>query len=296
MKTNCVMFTNLSRDHLDYHTDMADYEAAKQRLFTEHAPEHRVVNVDSDAGRRIAAASEGPVVTVSMVPDADASLVIRSAEPRADGFRLAFDSAWGNGTVRLPLYGSFNVENAALVLGALLVIGIEPADASAVLENIEAPPGRLQAVGDGSPAVVVDYAHTPDALQSALLALRPNCSGTLWCVFGCGGDRDRGKRSLMGAAAEKFADRLVITSDNPRTESPSAIIGDVVDGLEQADQAMLIEDRAAAISWAIKAAGPDDLVLIAGKGHERIQLVGDERLPFSDVEVARAIIDRGLRT
>ena len=129
VRFSVAVFTNLSRDHLDYHDSMADYEAAKLRLFTEHAPEHRVVNIDCDAGRRVAAASDGPVVTVSMVPDADASLVIRSAEPRADGFRLAFDSAWGNGTVRLPLYGSFNVENAALVLATLLVIGIEPATA-----------------------------------------------------------------------------------------------------------------------------------------------------------------------
>ncbi|MEM1173207.1 MAG: UDP-N-acetylmuramoyl-L-alanyl-D-glutamate--2,6-diaminopimelate ligase [Pseudomonadota bacterium] len=287
-----AVFTNLSRDHLDYHSDMADYEFAKRRLFTEHAPEHRVINIDSDAGRRIAAACEGPVVTVSMVPDADASVVIRSAEPRSDGFRLAFDSEWGNGAVRLPLYGSFNVENAAVVLASLLVLGIEASEASGVLERIQAPPGRLQAVGAGAPAVVVDYAHTPDALQAALAALRPNCSGELWCVFGCGGDRDRGKRALMASAAERLADRLVVTSDNPRRESPSAIIAEVAAGLARVDDAILIEDRAAAIGWAINHAAANDLVLIAGKGHERVQLIGDERLPFSDVEVAQAIFDR----
>lgn len=287
-----AVFTNLSRDHLDYHADMAEYESAKQQLFTEHAPAHRVINIDSDAGQRIAAACDGPVVTVSMVPDADASLVIRSAEPRADGFRLAYDSEWGNGAVRLPLLGSFNVENAAVVLASLLVLGIEPSKASAVLEQVKAPPGRLQPVGNGAPAVVVDYAHTPDALEAALAALRPNCNGQLWCVFGCGGDRDRGKRSLMASAAERLADQVVITSDNPRSESPSAIIADVAAGLSRAGDATLIEDRAAAIGWAIDSAASKDLVLIAGKGHERVQLIGDERVPFSDVDVAQAIFDR----
>ena len=287
VRFEAALFTNLSRDHLDYHPDMAAYEQAKARLFLDHEVQHRIINIDSEAGARIAANCGQPVFTVSMIPDADASLVIRSAEPTGEGFDIVFDSVSGQGEFKLPLLGAFNVENVAVVLGTLLAMGVEPAKAAQLLQSFDAPPGRLQIAADARPKVVVDYAHTPDALAAALSALRPNCRGSLWCVFGAGGDRDNGKRPLMAEAAEAGADRIIITSDNPRSETPSDIIADIVSGLARPESAVLIEDRAAAIAWAIDAADDDDIVLLAGKGHESVQIVGEQRLPFSDVNVAR---------
>ncbi len=292
IRFKAAVFTNLSRDHLDYHGDMASYAAAKARLFLEHDSDIKIINVDTAAGVELARQCDGPIVTVSMIPDTDASLVIRAAEPTADGFDLVFDSAWGRGELRLPLFGYFNVENAALVLAVMLSLGVPLQDAGRALESVRSAPGRLQSVGESNPRVLVDYAHTPDAIESVLSTLRVNCSGKLWCVFGCGGDRDRGKRPLMGRAAERLADRIVITDDNPRTESARDIIDDIVAGLDAPERATIIEDRGSAIGWAISEAASDDIVLIAGKGHESVQIVGDQRIPFSDVSVARAFLDK----
>lgn len=288
-------FTNLSRDHLDYHETMEAYEKAKARLFIDYAPRIVVINIDTEAGSRIARASESPVVTVSMIPDADASLVIRGAEATQHGFELNFDSVYGSGSFHLPLLGAFNVENAAVVLGILLAYGVEPAAAASALADITPPPGRLELLPSSRPTVVVDYAHTPDALESALKALRVNTRGRLWCVFGCGGERDKGKRPLMAAVAERFADRVVVTSDNPRHESPEAIIEDIAAGFGSKRPAGVFVDRQAAIAFAIQEAADDDLVLIAGKGHETEQQIGDTRLPFSDVAVATAVLQSGAR-
>ena len=295
IRFKAAVFTNLSRDHLDYHGDMAAYAAAKARLFLEHDSDIKIINVDTPAGVRLAKQCEGPIVTVSIIPDADASLVIRSSEATANGFDLSFDSAWGRGELSLPLYGYFNVENAALVLAVMLALEVPVADASRALASVRAAPGRLEPVGEvgeTNPKVLVDYAHTPDAIEAALAALRVNCSGKIWCVFGCGGDRDRGKRPMMGRAAERLADRIVITSDNPRTESAHAIIDDIVAGLETPMSATVIEDRGSAIGWAISEAADNDIVLVAGKGHESVQIVGDQRIPFSDVDVAKACLDK----
>jgi len=285
-----AVFTNLSRDHLDYHGDMASYEAAKARLFTEHSPTHSVINIDADAGRRLAA-KVANATTVSTLPGADASLVIRSVEALPNGYRLAFSSVFGDGNFTLPLFGTFNVENAAAVLATLLVLGIPAPDAAGSLSAVEAPPGRLETIV-GRPSAVIDFAHTPDALEVALKALRPNVRGRLWCVFGCGGDRDAGKRPLMAKVAERFADRVVVTTDNPRGEVPASIIGDIVSGFNSLEHVEVLEDRGQAIERALTDAAADDLVLIAGKGHEREQIVGSERIPFSDVEVARLVLDR----
>ncbi len=292
IRFKAAVFTNLSRDHLDYHGDMASYAAAKARLFLEHDSEIRIINVDTPAGVELAGQCQGSIVTVSMAPDSDASVVIRGAEPTAAGFDLVFDSAWGHGDLSLPLYGRFNVENAALVLAVMLSLGVPVSDASRALESARSAPGRLQSVGESVPKVLVDYAHTPDAIESALSALRVNCDGRIWCVFGCGGDRDRGKRPQMGRAAERLADRIVITNDNPRSESPSDIIDGIVAGLEAPGLAVVIEDRGSAIGWTIAEADRDDIVLIAGKGHESVQIIGDQRIPFSDVDVARAFLAR----
>ncbi len=203
---------------------------------------------------------------------------------------MSFTSSWGDGCFTLQLPGDFNVANAALVLASMLQQGIAVDAACEALSRVLAPPGRMQRVMGEGPAVYVDYAHTPRAAEVVLRALRPHCRGRLWCVFGCGGERDTGKRPLMARVAEELADHIVITSDNPRSEDPWQIIDGIVTGLARARAATIIEDRAAAIAWAIDHADETDIVLIAGKGHECSQHVGAESRPFSDYGVAQAAL------
>jgi UDP-N-acetylmuramoyl-L-alanyl-D-glutamate--2,6-diaminopimelate ligase len=288
-----AVFTNLTRDHLDYHGDMEAYGEAKASLFLAAEPARRIVNVDSEFGSALATRCGPDVVAVSMdATRVDSTLphvVVRSAKASAAGFDVSIESSWGAGSFLLPLHGEFNVANAALVLAFLLSEGVTPDAASAALSAAEAPPGRLQRVAaDHGPDVFVDYAHTPAAVESALRALRAHCDGALWCVFGCGGDRDAGKRPLMARAVEKHADRIVVTNDNPRSEDPAQIIAAVLEGLEDASAATVIEDRGAAIAWAIRNAAQEDVVLLAGKGHETCQLIGSERRDFSDYGAAAA--------
>ncbi len=288
-----AMFTNLTRDHLDYHGDMEAYGEAKASLFLAAEPSHRIINVDSEFGSALAGRCGPEVIAVSTdVGRVDTELphvVVNSAEATANGFDVQIASSWGEGRFELPVHGEFNVANAALVLAFLLDEGVPFDVASVVLASVEAPPGRLQRVDvDSGPDVFVDYAHTPDAVESALRALRPHCDGALWCVFGCGGDRDPGKRPLMGRAVERCADHVVVTNDNPRDEDPVKIIEAILEGLEDAAAATIIEDRGAAIAWAIRNAAAEDVLLLAGKGHENYQLIGDERRDFSDYGAAAA--------
>jgi len=272
-----VLFTNLSRDHLDYHGDMQNYGDAKARLFAEYSAKQRIINLDSEFGLQLAERCGQDVVTVSTNFDRVANgrpyVFVRSVVANENGSQVKVVSSWGDGDIALRLSGDFNVANAVIVLALLLTQGVPMDKACAALEEVDAPPGRLQRVAadvDG-PAVYIDYAHTPDALEVVLRALRAHCRGHLWCVFGCGGDRDAGKRPQMGRIVERRADRIVITNDNPRSEAPGDIIADIVTGLRYQDAATLIEDRATAIAWAIAAANVNDVVLIAGKGHENNQ-------------------------
>jgi UDP-N-acetylmuramoyl-L-alanyl-D-glutamate--2,6-diaminopimelate ligase len=199
------------------------------------------------------------------------------------------------GKVHLPtrLLGRFNAENALVVLGCLVSLGVPVREAAAGLAACSAPPGRMEVIesaGGGKPLAVIDYAHTPDALAKALGALREHCRGTLWCVFGCGGDRDPGKRPMMGAVADELADQIIVTDDNPRSEDPAAIIRAITGGIT-AHRARIVHDRGAAIAEALKAAGAADVVLIAGKGHEDYQIYGSSRLKFSDRDAAKKILD-----
>ena len=302
VQVDTAIFTNLSRDHLDYHDNMADYFAAKARLFTDCAPRHRIINVDSDYGARLADQCGPDVVTVSTNFDRVANgrpyLFVRSVVATTNGFDITFVSSWGDSRFTLPLPGDFNVANAATVLALLLMKGVALETACDAMSQLTAPPGRMQRVAvaagektmqrvarDG-PAVFVDYAHTPAALESALRALRAHCSGRLWCLFGCGGDRDAGKRPQMGKAAERQSDRVILTNDNPRSERPMVIVDDILGGFAHPEEAVIIEDRAAAIAWAIDAAASDDVVLIAGKGHETWQETHGRRIAFSDAAVA----------
>jgi UDP-N-acetylmuramoyl-L-alanyl-D-glutamate--2,6-diaminopimelate ligase len=208
------------------------------------------------------------------------------------GSEITVSSSWGDGKFTLALPGEFNVANAALVLAYLLTAGIDLEQACDVLALLEAPPGRMQKISARCSSIYVDYAHSPAAIESALRALRPHAQGNIWCVFGCGGDRDTGKRPLMGGLVERLADKLVVTTDNPRNEDPKKIIEEILSGLSNAEEATVIEDRAAAIAWTIAEAGPSDIVLIAGKGHEDYQEVAGERRPFSDSAMAAAAAAR----
>ena len=293
VEIHTAVFTNLTRDHLDYHGDMEAYGEAKASLFLAAEPSRRIINVDSDFGSSLAARCGPDVVAVSMdqvrVDTNLPHLVVRSARATANGFDVTVASSWGEGRFRLPLHGKFNVANAALVLAFLLSEDVALDAASDALAAVKAPPGRLQRVDVGAgPEVFVDYAHTPAAIESALRTLRPHCDGALWCVFGCGGERDAGKRPLMGRAVERHADRVVVTNDNPRKEDPTQIIDAILQGFETRESATVIEDRGAAIAWAIGNAAANDVVLLAGKGHENYQHVGDERRDFSDYGAAAA--------
>ena len=294
VRFEAALFTNLTRDHLDYHRDMRDYFETKARLFLESDTRNRIVNLDSDFGTQLAARCGQEVVTVSTKFDRVANgrpyVFVRSVVAHGQGSEVGFVSSWGEGRFSLPLPGDFNVANAALVLALMLQQGVALDAACDVLSKVHAPPGRMERVAAKGATVYVDYAHTPTALEAALRALRTHCRGKLWCVFGCGGDRDAGKRSLMAKAAERLADCVVITSDNPRSEEPGQIIHELMSGLARPERATVIEDRAAAIAWAIGQAADADIVLIAGKGHETCQQVGQELRPFSDYAVAETAL------
>ncbi len=288
-----AVFTNLSRDHLDYHGSMRAYAAAKARLFQQPALELAVINSDDDAGAALVEKLKGRVRTVAChrggrTLGADEFVRLESLQLRDRGLRLEVASSWGGGVIESSLVGDFNATNLLLVLGVLLAWGVPMEEAVARLAALETVPGRMQRFGGGDrPLVVVDYAHTPDALQRALTSLRAHTKGKLWCVFGCGGDRDRGKRPQMGRIAEALADEVIVTDDNPRHEPSASIIADIIEGMESPSSAHVIPDRAWAIATALAEARPGDAVLVAGKGHENYQQVGDLKQPFSDLEQVR---------
>ena len=289
-----VLFTNLTRDHLDYHGDMRSYFESKARLFLAHSPNTKIINLDSEFGAELAARCGQDVVTVSThfdrVANGRSHVFARSVVANEQGSDINFTSSWGDGQFKLPLPGDFNVANAAIVLAYLLTLGTDLKRACDLLQRVEAPPGRMQRVARTGTAIYVDYAHTPNAIESALRALRPHCRGKLWCLFGCGGDRDTGKRPLMGKLAERLADNVIVTSDNPRNENPQEIIDQILVGFSKAEAVTVIEERSAAIAWTVANAGPADVVLIAGKGHEDYQEVAGDFHPFSDYALAAAAI------
>ncbi|RYG86435.1 UDP-N-acetylmuramoyl-L-alanyl-D-glutamate--2,6-diaminopimelate ligase [bacterium] len=289
--------TNLTRDHLDYHGTMAAYAAAKASLFDRPGLALRVVNVDDSLGRDLRAKHPDAIAVSPSGTWQEAGegawLCATDVRLGAEGVRFRVQSSFGDAVANTRLLGEFNLANALTVLGALLGLGLPLDEAVASLVELTPPPGRMQRFGgvNGAPLVAVDYAHTPDALDKALQALRNHATGRLWCVFGCGGDRDRGKRPQMGAVAERLADEIVVTDDNPRTESPEAIVADILAGLTR--PVRVLHDREAAIAAAIDVAAEGDAILVAGKGHESVQIVGREARPFSDAAaVERALARR----
>lgn len=286
-----AVLTNLTRDHLDYHGTMANYAAAKARLFAWTGLRYAVLNLDDEFGRQIAAA---PLSTgVERIGYGLGVGEVRGSRLQLlpDGLAMDVDTAWGRGALRSNLLGRFNAHNLLATLAALLVSGMALDEAVVRLSAVVPPSGRMQATGGGSrPLVIVDYAHTPDALEKVLNSLRETRpDGQVWCVFGCGGERDAGKRALMGEIAERLADNTVVTSDNPRGEAPDAIVADILAGMSGRETVIL--DRAAAIAGAIAAARAGDVVLIAGKGHESYQEIAGIKHPFSDLAVAAQALE-----
>jgi UDP-N-acetylmuramoyl-L-alanyl-D-glutamate--2,6-diaminopimelate ligase len=284
-------FTNLSQDHLDFHVSMDEYGAAKARLFTELEPRVSVVNVDDRFGKHLAKLAKGDVVTVGRSVAASVRPVSVSVDGR--GIRGSVATPQGTAVVESRLVGEHNLENLLVALGILVGLGFEPEAAAAALGSAPQVPGRLDRCDDdrADVRVLVDYAHTPDALERVLAAVRRITEGDVICVFGCGGDRDPDKRPKMGAAVAHGATRAVITSDNPRSEDPASIIRAIEPGFSGAPTPYTVElDRARAIERAVLEARPGDAVVLAGKGHEAEQIVGAERRPFDDrVEARRAL-------
>jgi UDP-N-acetylmuramoyl-L-alanyl-D-glutamate--2,6-diaminopimelate ligase len=297
-----AVFTNLSRDHLDYHKTMDAYAETKARLLKWPDVRHRVINMGDVTGRRLAQ-TLSPDVPLTAIwtgvgghrETSDTFVQARRVLASNGGLAVEFSSSWGAGRIQSRLIGDFNAENLIAVLAVLLVWDLPLREAVAALEVSAAPPGRMETFRGRSeqPLAVVDYAHSPDALGKALRAARRHCRGRLWCVFGCGGDRDPGKRPMMGAIAAELADEVIITDDNPRTEDPQQIVDEIIEGIPSGEPVRVIRERARAIATAIAEARGEDIVLIAGKGHEDYQLYGTTSQSFSDREEVQRLLGGG---
>ena len=295
-----AVFSNLTRDHLDYHGTMAAYGAAKAALFQFPSLKYAIYNADDEFGRELIKQNPHAVQAIVYTTDSHyrsdhAVILAHCITPTQQGFNIEISTPWGNGVIRSNLLGRFNVSNLLAVLGVLGALKMPLTDILLALERLQPVKGRMQSFGGaaGKPLVIVDFAHSPDALLQVLTSLREHQPKRLWCVFGCGGDRDRGKRPQMGAIASQHCDYIIITNDNPRSESPEAIAAEIRVGIPLQSQCQVhIElDRQAAIAYAIAEAGPNDIVLIAGKGHETEQIIGSHAYPFSDVEVAQKLTE-----
>jgi UDP-N-acetylmuramoyl-L-alanyl-D-glutamate--2,6-diaminopimelate ligase len=289
-----AVFTNLTRDHLDYHGDMSAYGAAKSRLFTWPGLRTAIINVDDEFGRVLASGLAGAVTCLRYSSEGNAAEIRASAiRTGGEGLRFVLSTPWGEAEVATPLLGRFNVANLLAVAGSLGAFGYSFAQIHNVLPQLRPVAGRMNRLGGERelPLVVVDYAHTPDALEQALTSLRAHCRGRLICVFGCGGDRDQGKRPQMGGIAERLADRIIVTDDNPRSENGDFIVTQILAGLARPHAATVQRDRAQAIALALHEARYGDVVLIAGKGHEPYQEIAGVRHPFDDLDVARRALE-----
>ena len=287
LQVDTAVFTNLTRDHLDYHGDINSYAAAKARLFAMTGLKNAVINLDDNVGRLILANLDPLVNGISYsVENHSADIHCDRILIDASGIDAEIVTPWGRGRLKSSLLGKFNLANLLAVIGAAGVQGFALDKILQAASALTAVAGRMELVdASARPAVVIDYAHTPDALEKALQALRRHCRGNLWVVFGCGGDRDIGKRAEMGKVADHRADKIIVTSDNPRGESPEKIIDQVLLGITRDVSAVV--DRRDAIRTAIADAQPEDVILLAGKGHEDYQILGADRLPFSDQAEAR---------
>jgi UDP-N-acetylmuramoyl-L-alanyl-D-glutamate--2,6-diaminopimelate ligase len=291
-----AVYTQLSPDHLDFHRDMEDYARCKEQLFQFDSLQHGIINADDAWGQRWIATYRDhlPIIAYSLQQDERDLPTVRCASyqslPGGAGYQLQLSTPWGSGEVEVHLLGEFNIANVLAVVATLGAQGVNWADIQGLLPKLTAVPGRLQWFRHPSgPALIVDFAHTPDALDQVLQTLRPLCQGKLHCVFGCGGDRDASKRPLMGAVAAKWADCIWLTNDNPRSEDPQLIADSIRKGCGEHDSVVMELDREKAIRSALTVAGKHDMILVAGKGHEAEQIVGEKRLVFSDIDCVRSL-------
>lgn len=298
------VFTNLTRDHLDFHLTMENYAQAKWSMFTPDRMRAAVaycgkaiINADDEIGAQWLAQLDD-AVAVSSQPDALMTLSrypfyvgVQRLDYHDRGVSIQFSSSWGAGSIESQLIGAFNVSNILLALATLLSLGYPLSVLCHTAAKLRPICGRMEIFSvPAKPSLIVDYAHTPDALYQALQAARQHCLGQLWVIFGCGGDRDRGKRPLMAKVAQQYADHIIVTDDNPRTEDEQQIVADIKQGFGHLAPIMIILDRQQAISEALRLAGPQDVILIAGKGHEDYQIVGNEKRHYSDRETAAKLL------
>lgn len=285
------VFTNLTRDHLDYHGSMEAYGKAKRKLFD--CSRNAVINLDDAFGRTLIQSLPKETIFSYSTHDKDATVFANNIDLSISGIKAEIFSPWGQGDLKVPLIGKFNLSNLLAVLTTLCVMNIPFKKALECLSHLSSVPGRMQILGGGkAPLVVVDYSHTPDALEKVLVALRQHCLGKLYCLFGCGGDRDRGKRPVMAKIAETHSDFILVTDDNPRTEDPRQIVTDILKGFVEIDKVQVQHNRSKAIEDIIKYAKEGDCVLIAGKGAETYQQIGNDKIPFSDVEQVEKILNK----
>lgn len=301
VEVDTAVFTNLGRDHMDYHPTIEDYFNAKRLLFQGSSLKNAVINIDDEYGVQLAEElSQLNVISYSInsATIAKRSYVNASDINYVNGVTsFEIDSSWGKAQVKTSLFGKFNISNLLAVMGVLLASGIEFTQAVKIISDLKTVPGRMEFVSQARglseqdvPTVIIDYAHTPQALNNVLNILEEHCGGKLWCVFGCGGDRDQGKRKLMAQAVEQHADMAVITDDNPRFEDPEEITNEIAKGFSSTSSYILIHDRQKAIEYAIQNSNAKDIVLIAGKGHEAMQIINHDHLPFDDKKIASEIL------
>ncbi len=291
------VFTNLSRDHLDYHNSMDEYAAAKYKIFAEHAKQTAVINGDDEQANVWLnddnALNNQPVIVYGKsekIKQYSQYLVAENIHHHAHGVDFTACTHLGDVAINSPLLGDFNIDNLLAAIAVLLAGNISLTDIAKAVSLIKPIAGRMETFEASNKATtVVDYAHTPDALENALLACRKHCSAKLWVVFGCGGDRDKGKRSLMGKIAEQHADRIIITNDNPRSESASAIANDILSGCQFPEKVDVMLDRKQAVSKVVTQASPQDVILLAGKGHEKNIIIGNDVLPYDERALVHAI-------
>ncbi|PFG45253.1 UDP-N-acetylmuramoylalanyl-D-glutamate--2,6-diaminopimelate ligase [Vibrio sp. ES.051] len=286
------VFTNLSRDHLDYHGTMEEYANAKLGLFTQHQCEHAIINIDDKVGHAWAMQLSN-AIAVSLKPNTEFESAIWATDVSyaESGITIQFDGKFGSGQLHAPLIGEFNATNLMLAFATLLSLGMDKQALLATVGQLQPVLGRMELFqAERRAKVVVDYAHTPDALEKALQALRVHCEGQLWAIFGCGGDRDAGKRPMMAEIAERLGDKVVLTDDNPRSEDPAQIVKDMLAGLLKPAEAIIQHDRFKALSYAVENASPKDIILLAGKGHEDYQIRNGETIHYSDRESAMQLL------
>ena len=297
---NTVIFTNLSRDHIDYHGNMENYGETKAKLFLERQSKIKIININDSFGRSLIERVDEEVISTSIEPiniDKDKFISVTKYETNGSGFDIDLKSSWGTFKTHVPLLGTFNIENVIQTIALFLSHGFSLSKIQIIIEGMKAPSGRMESVDVDNnhllPKVLVDFSHTPDALKLSLQSIRNHYDGKIWCVFGCGGDRDRGKRKMMGNIAERYADYVIVTSDNPRNENPEKIISDILEGISS--RVETIVNREEAINFAIMKANKNEIILIAGKGHESYQKIGEEILDFSDHKISKSSLIRRSR-